>query len=426
MSRQRIFVCDDNPTLQGHIEQVLTKADYQVQTTESQTAAAAFAEEPPALVLLGGWFRPEIAEPFFAAMRESNGAADVRVIGLGLPEPGSAPDVGRRPRQIVDVLPRPFSPEALLAVVEHALAKGEAKAPSPDAQHRDPAAPEAIVDPGSLGSLSLVPTGPSPTPASEPALAGDLGVISLADVLGLLDAEAQTGTLTIRRDDAHLRVHFAAGRIDLATADGVSEEFLLGRFLVRGGALAAPTLATALAAREAEPATATRTLLGTFLVERGYVGPPALRRVLALQTAALIFESLRWGAGRFGFYPQAELPAPAREAALSLAVPALLLEGFRRVDEWRLIEREVGDFDGVFVRDEDRLASFGRARLTREESAVLDLCDGRRSVREIVSQAARHNAAVVHMGAFDTTKMLYRLSRTRLIRRRVAPVAMPA
>jgi CheY-like chemotaxis protein len=414
MARPRIFVCDDNPTLQGHIEQVLTKADFEVQTTESQTAAAAFAGEPPALVLLGGWSRPEIAEPFFAALREHPAAAQVRVIGLGLPEPGAAPDTARRPREIVDVLPRPFSPEALQAVVQHALDRLPGG--------RDPAAPEPVSD---LGSLSLVPQGTSPAPNSEAAaLSGDLTVISLADVLGLLDAEAQTGTLTVHREDAHLRMHFAAGRIDLATADGVAEEFLLGRFLVRGGALAAPTLATALAAREAETPAQSRPLLGTFLVERGYVGPPALRRVLALQSAALIFESLRWGAGRFAFYPQAESPPAAREAALGLAVPALLLEGFRRVDEWRLIEREVGDFDGVFVRDEDRLVAFGRVRLTREEAAVLDLCDGRRSVREIVAEASKREGA--HLGAFDTTKMLYRLSRTRLIRRRVAPVAMPA
>ena len=107
MSRERIFVCDDNPTLQGHIEQVLTKADFEV-----QTAAAAFAGEPPALVLLGGWSRPEIAEPFFAALRENPAAGHVLVIGLGLPEPGAAPDTARRTREIVDVLPRPFSPEA--------------------------------------------------------------------------------------------------------------------------------------------------------------------------------------------------------------------------------------------------------------------------------------------------------------------------
>jgi hypothetical protein len=99
-------------------------------------------------------------------------------------------------------------------------------------------------------------------------------------------------------------------------------------------------------------------------------------------------------------------------------VPPLLLEGFRRVDEWRLIEREVGDFDVIFLRDEDRVEGFGRGRLTREEISILDLCDGRRTVREIIDRS--------QLGAFDTTKMLYRLSRTRLVRRRVAPVAMPA
>jgi hypothetical protein len=140
--------------------------------------------------------------------------------------------------------------------------------------------------------------------------------------------------------------------------------------------------------------------------------------VLALQTAALVFESLRWGAGRFAFRAANQLPEVAREAALGLSVPTLLLEGFRRVDEWRLIEHEVGDFDAIYVRDEDRVTGFGRTRLTREEIAVLDLCDGRRSIRDIIDQS--------QLGAFDTTKMLYRLARTHLVRHRVAPVAMPA
>jgi hypothetical protein len=250
------------------------------------------------------------------------------------------------------------------------------------------------------------------------ALSGDLGIISLADILGLLDAEAQTGVLSIRRADAHLQVFFASGRIDLATAHGVPEEFLLGRFLVRGGALAAPTLAAALTARNAESSVDKQTLLGKFLVDKGYLAQTALRRILSLQTAALIFESLRWGAGRFGFAAAHELPELATDAGLGLAVPPLLLEGFRRVDEWRLIEREVGDFDVIFLRDEERVEGFGRGRLTRDEQSVLDLCDGRRTVREIIDRS--------QLGAFDTTKMLYRLSRTRLVRRRVAPVAMPA
>ena len=45
----------------------------------------------------------------------------------------------------------------------------------------------------------------------------------------------------------------------------------------------------------------------------------------------------------------------------------MLLEGFRRVDEWRVIEREIATFDEVFVRNEIKIDELPRGTLTREE-----------------------------------------------------------
>jgi DNA-binding response OmpR family regulator len=400
VSGGRILVVDDNPTVRKLALSALGEAGFAVSELEGRSLTAALEEERPSLVLLGDVAEPGAAEDFFATLR-ARGTA-IPVVLLSLSDEGTAP-----PREVVNVVRKPFSPEALRVVVEQALRK------------RDDAAPVPATD---LGSLSLVPVEEDKTEPEawlgNAALTGDLAIFSLTDILALLETEAQTGTLAIRRADARLNVYFSSGRIDLATAEGVPEDFLLGKFLVRGQALAAATLAAALEVRAKETAAGNPPLLGRYLVERGYIGEPALRRVLALQTAALVFESLRWGAGKFAFTPAAAVPALAKEAALGLAVPALLLEGFRRVEEWRVIEREVGDFDVVFMRDEERLAAFGRGRLTREEQSVLDLCDGRRTVREVIERS--------QLGAFDTTKMLYRLARTRLIRRRVAPVAVPA
>ena len=83
------------------------------------------------------------------------------------------------------------------------------------------------------------------------ALAGDLAAVSLADVLMLLEREAQSGVLSVARGETRLRLHLRQGRLDLATAEGITEEFLLGRFLVRAGALDTPTLLGGLEARRA-------------------------------------------------------------------------------------------------------------------------------------------------------------------------------
>ena len=137
---------------------------------------------------------------------------------------------------------------------------------------------------------------------------------------------------------------------------------------------------------------------------------------MAKQTAALVFESLRWGSGRFSFRPLTELPAQAREAGLALPVDGLILEGLRRVEEWRVIEQEIGDFDMTFVRNEDKLASFGRGQLLREEAAIADLVNGRNTVRDIIQ--------ISKTGSYDVTQVLFRLLRSKLIRRRVAPMVV--
>jgi hypothetical protein len=82
------------------------------------------------------------------------------------------------------------------------------------------------------------------------------------------------------------------------------------------------------------------------------------------------------------------------------------------VDEWRVIEQEVRSFDEVLARDEAAVEAVGASRLAREEQAVLEVIDGRRTVREVVSAAA--------MNSFDACRIVYRLLRSRLVRRRAA------
>jgi CheY-like chemotaxis protein len=413
MSRERILVVDDSPTILKLVQLALTKADYRVTTAASAVQGLAAArDEQPALVLLDSDMPDMDGLALAAAMAEDPRLASIPVVLMNarVGQDSRAP----HPANLLDAISKPFSPEALLAVAGHVLARRR--------QSEDDIPTDVGQDVGS-GSLSAVlqdSTAP-PTDAQlasdAAALGGDLRIVALSDVLTLLADESQTGSVNVMKDNARLRIYLRKGLVDFATAEGIPEEFLLGRFLVKTGALDADTLGTALEARQSlPPAEGETSLFGAFLVQRGLVTGADLVRAITLQTSALVFEGLRWGAGRFAFEPLVELPGPANQAALALQVPSLLLEGFRRVDEWRLIEREMGDFDQVFVREEERLARLGRGRLAREELVVLELVDGRRSVRDLLDRSA--------LGAFDTTKMLYRLLKLRLIRRRLAPIAV--
>lgn len=244
-----------------------------------------------------------------------------------------------------------------------------------------------------------------------PSFSGDIRLVPIAHVLQLLDAQSQTGVLRLENEGKRLEISYRKGRIEQALGTGFSDEYLFGRVVVGLGLMTQEDFEGFLASR-----TPGKKLIGTQLVMLGYCSELERQRALVKQTSELIFEALRWRAGAFEFERTTELPVRAVDAALALDVEALLMEGLRRVDEWHLIEREVADFDLVFLRNEQALAQLGRNRLTREEQIILDLVNGKNTVKDIVRKSRR--------GSFDVSQMLVRLSSINLVRRRVAPVVV--
>jgi hypothetical protein len=91
---------------------------------------------------------------------------------------------------------------------------------------------------------------------------------------------------------------------------------------------------------------------------------------------------------------------------------SLVMEGFRRVDEWRLIEGSF-DFDEVLYQDTVAIERLGEeANLTRQERNVLEAIDGERTIREVVE--------AMSISSFEVCKVLYQFLNSRLVRRKAA------
>jgi CheY-like chemotaxis protein len=468
MAGEKILVIDDSPTILKVVQLVLTKAGFEVDTAADGEAGIEAAQaNPPDLILLDFVMPKMNGYQVCRALAEDDNLREVPVVLMS----AKGDQVGERfvkVMGIVDYITKPFSPEAITAVVTHTVSKyhgegaepppvGDAPTPSPDelaeaadavegtnrdalarlreglaravaggiiahsafvdadldAAHLAEAARGALPD-GKLHALlaEMQSAAPELAESSEAVLTGDLGVVPLADVLGLLQSQQQTGVLTVTRRGARVDLHFSNGLVELATASGMPDEFRLGRFLADAASMAEADLEAVLS----QGSSSASGLLGTSLVKQGVITHDELRAGLAQQTAELIYELLRWSFGRFNLNPQEALSAKAAEAKLELSVDGILMEGFRRVDEWHLIEREVDTFDLVFLRNDDNIQQMGRGRLTREELAVLELVNGKNSVKDIIRQS--------RMSSFDVSKMLYRLLSIKLIRKRVAPVAV--
>lgn len=408
MSGETILVVDDSPTICKLVELSLTKAGFRVETARTGEAGIEAAQlRSPDLILLD-FLLPDIkGDDVCRAISAQVKLAQVPVIIMSAKGEEIGECFADMPN-VMNIISKPFSPEALLAVVTHSLEKlGKTRDASAAKTGSD-----SRIDVASLIRADGEDGDDGQTrPDFDAALAGDLSLISIADVLLLLQDRAYTGTVALVHGRSRMAIYLHQGRIDFAGAQGVPDEFLLGRFLVSGGYLSEDTLGKLLEDRKNG---GSKELLGAYVRSRGLLSEPDLRKAMAKQTAALLFESLRWVSGHFSFRVEAELPAVALEAGLGLPVDGLILEGLRRVEEWRVIEQEIGDFDMTFVRNEDKLASFGRGQLLREEAMIADLVNGRNTVRDLIQ--------ISKMGSYDVTQILFRLLRSKLIRRRVAPV----
>ncbi len=238
---------------------------------------------------------------------------------------------------------------------------------------------------------------------SREVLAGNLSVVSIAEVLQLLQLQRQSGSLFVRSRGAEVVLCLRDGGLDLARSRGLRDEFLLGRYLVADGAITRETLELVVKGNTA------RRPLGERLMELALITEHQLRRALERQTSELVYELVRWQVGRFAFNSGAD--PVATQLGLQLPVGALVMEGFRRVDEWRLIEGTF-DFDEVLFRDNLAIDRLGEGDLTAQERTVLDAIDGERTVREIIAETEG--------SSFELSKILFQFIHSRLVRRKAA------
>ncbi len=457
----RILVVDDSPTIRKVVAAILEARDYETLTAEDgQQALEQLASEKVDLVLLD-FVMPRMNGYQFC--RELRANADLRNLPVVLMSAKGDKIRGHFVQQTgaMDAITKPFDPRGLVAVVEGALKRHEEgrAPPTPDAaampeeeqleqeefrpsvtlsddpeQRRVEAAAELgarlgkILLPELLKASGLARSaGPSLSEAVQrsltpdaltllspvlreivsdlPVLAGDLSVISTPEILQVLQMQRQSGALTFTRGGAIITLYLGEGNVDYANYKGPRDEFLLGRYLVAQGGISREHLDRVL------ENTRTGQLLGEHLIDRELITAEHLQRALTTQTEEVVYELVRWDKGRFSFQLDAAVPA-ATKAKLGLGIRGLMMEGFRRVDEWRLIEGSF-DFGEVLYRDPSatqRIAD--ESKLTVQERAVLEAIDGERTVGEIIDD--------IEGSSFELCKILYQFLNSRIVRRSAA------
>jgi DNA-binding response OmpR family regulator len=460
----RVLVIDDSPTIRKLVSSILARHNYEPTTAvDGQAGLERLRQGDVDLVLLDFVMPRMNGYQFCREMR-----ADQKIGHLPVVLMSAKGDKIRgqfvQQTGALDAITKPFDARGLVAVVESALQKAAEGRfrhmdPTPveeedislaelddrgsgtiaageEISKKDPAGELAHTLAGVLAPvLSQIPEGRRKDPAevagaiqralgrdtvaelgplfgelqakseSNEGFGGNIQVIPLAEVLQVLQLQRQTGTCRITNGKVEVTILFRDGLVDIAHGKGAADEFRLGRYLIEEGLITRDELHIILKNRDI----GMKKLLGEALINFGLISEEDLRRALMRQTSELIYEVLRWPKGRFAFW---KTPVDQPELSrLGLPVASIVMEGFRRVDEWRLIEESIR-FDEVLLRDEVALDALGSEKLTRQEQLILDAIDGQRTVREIIGN--------VDVGSFDACKILYQFLQSRLVRRRAA------
>src|SRR5947209_7660879 len=166
------------------------------------------------------------------------------------------------------------------------------------------------------------------------ALSGTLKDFGIADILQLIGHQTKTGRLTLKSGEAEIEVFFVDGNVVFASEKERNSKNLLGSLLLRAELLSQKQLDDAL---ETQRRTLKR--LGDVVVESGAVTQAQLAQMMRLQTTETLYRLFSWKNGSYEF-SQEEVD-PARSTFESIRAESVLLEGFRRMDEWPALKKKI-------------------------------------------------------------------------------------
>ncbi|HVP62436.1 MAG TPA: response regulator [Myxococcaceae bacterium] len=284
-------------------------------------------------------------------------------------------------------------------------------------------ASEPLADPRAVAEASLVeftaaesgaPEAPSgaaasPAPGTPPIDRGDFQARAFPQLLADLHRRRATGGLLLRRDKVKKIVFLRAGAPESVKSNRLSE--CLGRVMVRERMISEADCEESLRRMKAEGRQQ-----GTVLIEMGCISPHNLRYALELQLRLKLLEVFGWTKGEFQFNAKAQ--PPAETVRLQMSTAAIVYEGVKRSYDSARLSTALGDIAGKYVHPaDDPLFAAQDMSLGEEESGLLALMDGSRTVRELRRRGP--------LSPLDTDRFLYALLASQMVElrpeRRIGP-----
>ncbi|HXG59573.1 MAG TPA: DUF4388 domain-containing protein [Thermoanaerobaculia bacterium] len=230
-------------------------------------------------------------------------------------------------------------------------------------------------------------------------IAGNLKTMLPGDLLQWLSLAQKTGTLVVSNGRVEKKIFFKNGRVISSASDDPRE--YLGQFLMSHGFITEPELKKAMEVQQQSGI-----LLGKILVMIGAISERDLLRLMRLKAEEEIYDVFLWADGEFRFL-DGELPQ-WEMVPLQVDVTGIIVEGMRRLDEWKRIREVVPDESVVPLMVG---AAGENADLSEAERTIVGAIDGKRTIADLVLES-RSSEFVVSQAVFR----LVRSGAARIVR----------
>lgn len=257
------------------------------------------------------------------------------------------------------------------------------------------------------------------------ALKGTLKDFGIADILQLIGQQTKSGELTVRTKGQMVTVWFMGGNIVGAEENGRMQRELLGSMMVRANELTQAELDYSL---EIQRRTGRR--LGEVLLDATNISVDSLRDFAELQTTETVYKLFLWESGQYAFTQMDSEEVSNRGVLIS--GEHILMEGFRQLDEWPLIRKQIKSYAQTYVRigelprlqEADRIVNeevdFETTlfqRVERAQKAAQDIGTHERKVFALI--APGHDVQRIidlsRLGEFETCRAICHLLKAKVI-----------
>jgi hypothetical protein len=222
-------------------------------------------------------------------------------------------------------------------------------------------------------------------------LKGNLRTMDLPEILQWISVGRKTGTLHLERGSIEKRIVFRDGDIYTSWSNDPRES--LGQYLIRHRRLTEEQLFRTMLRHEEQGMP-----LGQVLIGEGLLEEDDLRDLLEKKAQDSIYDVFLWPEGRFEFV-DGEIQQDVH-VFVNLAVTSVVLEGARRIDEWKRIRKDIQSAQATFRARDNGQRAADRGPL----ADALHLASAGKSVAEISLE--------LRMSEFEASALLFELVRS--------------